>query len=114
MNVEQEQTRSLWMEIPALEQPSFRGAAETEVLVVGAGVAGLTTAYELARAGRRVMVVDRGRLARGTSARTTAHLTFELDSGYRRLAHAQGKDAARHWYESQAAAVDLLQRIARE
>src|SRR5205085_7650259 len=85
--------------------------AETDVLVIGAGIAGLSTAYELASAGRRVMVVDRGRFGRGMTARTTAHLAFEIDDYFHELIKAHGRDHARLWYESQSAAVDRIEAI---
>ncbi|MGE5540209.1 MAG: FAD-dependent oxidoreductase [Gemmatimonas sp.] len=113
-NVEQERSRSLWMDEPAIELPALTGGAATDVLVIGAGIAGLTTAYELARAGRSVTVVDRGRFARGMTARTTAHLAFELDDFYTELADLRGRDDARRWYESQSAAVDRIEAICRE
>ncbi|HYG28050.1 MAG TPA: FAD-dependent oxidoreductase, partial [Caulobacteraceae bacterium] len=114
MNVEHERTRSLWMETPTPRFGPLTQDAETEVLVIGAGIMGLTTAYELARQGRRVMVVDRGRLARGMTARTTAHLAFECDDYFHELIKVFDEDRARLWYESQAAAVDLFERICRE
>jgi glycine/D-amino acid oxidase-like deaminating enzyme len=38
---------------------------ETDVVIIGAGMAGLSTAYELALAGRAVAVLDPGRSAAG-------------------------------------------------
>jgi hypothetical protein len=114
MNVEQEQSRSLWMDVAPRELPRLTESIETEVLVIGAGIAGLSTAYELTKAGRRVTVVDRGRLARGMSARTSAHLSFELDDFFHELIESHGKTAARHCYESQSAAVDRVETICRE
>jgi glycine/D-amino acid oxidase-like deaminating enzyme/nitrite reductase/ring-hydroxylating ferredoxin subunit len=114
MNVEQERSRSVWMDIPPPDLPRLRGVLDADVLVIGAGIAGLSTAYLLSQAGRRVTVVDRGRLGRGMSARTSAHLSFELDDYFHELAKAHGEHAARQWYESQSAAVDLFERIARE
>src|SRR4051812_39495281 len=98
-NVERERSRSYWMEEPAVDLPPLTDGATTDVLVIGAGIAGLVTAYELARAGRSVTVVDRGRFARGMTARTTAHLAFELDDFFSELADLRGRDAARHWYQ---------------
>lgn len=114
MNVEAERSRSLWMEVAAPRLKPLEADAEADVLVIGAGIMGLTSAYELARQGRQVMVVDRGRFGRGMTARTTAHLSFELDDYFHELIKAFDLDHGRRWYESQAAGVDLLERIVRE
>lgn len=111
MNVEQELSRSVWMEVAPPELQPLRGDEETDVLVIGAGIAGLSTAYELVSAGRRVTVVDRGRFGRGMTARTTAHLAFEIDDYFQELIKTHGRDHARLWYESQAAAVDRIEAI---
>jgi glycine/D-amino acid oxidase-like deaminating enzyme/nitrite reductase/ring-hydroxylating ferredoxin subunit len=111
MNVEEEQSRSLWMDLPAIDAPALVGTTATDVLVIGAGIAGLSTAYELALRGRRVTVVDRGRPARGMSARTSAHLAFEIDDGNQALVDVRDAEAARIYYESQSAAVDRIQEI---
>jgi glycine/D-amino acid oxidase-like deaminating enzyme/nitrite reductase/ring-hydroxylating ferredoxin subunit len=110
-NVEQERSRALWMDEPAVETPPLDSGGTPDALVIGAGIAGLVTAYELAQAGRAVTVVDRGRLGRGMTARTSAHLTFELDDRYSELEKLRGRDAARRWYESQSAAVDRIEQI---
>jgi glycine/D-amino acid oxidase-like deaminating enzyme len=112
MNVEQERSRSLWMDLPAIDLPPLPRDVSTDVLVIGAGIAGLSAAYELALSGREVTVVDRGRPARGMSARTSAHLAFELDDFFYELVRARDMDAARHYYTSQAAAVDRIEEIA--
>ena len=53
--------------------------ASANIVVIGAGIAGLTTAYLLARAGKAVIVLDDGPIGGGMTARTTAHLTCALD-----------------------------------
>jgi heterodisulfide reductase subunit A-like polyferredoxin len=79
MNVDEERSRSLWMEIAPPRYSALTADAEADVLVIGGGIAGLSTAYELIAAGRRVVLVDRGRIGRGMTARTTAHLTYTSD-----------------------------------
>jgi glycine/D-amino acid oxidase-like deaminating enzyme/nitrite reductase/ring-hydroxylating ferredoxin subunit len=86
----------------------------TEICVIGAGIAGLTTAYLAAREGRRVVVIDRGRVADGETARTTAHLTQVLDRRYYELEELHGKQGARLAAESHSAAIERMQAIIRE
>jgi glycine/D-amino acid oxidase-like deaminating enzyme/nitrite reductase/ring-hydroxylating ferredoxin subunit len=91
-------------------------AAETEadVCVVGAGMAGLSTAYHLARGGARVLVLDQGPLACGESARTTAHLASALDDRFHMLEKLHGLEGARLAAESHSAAIDSIAEIARD
>lgn len=114
MNVEQERSRSLWMEIPPPQLPALESDADIDALVIGAGVMGLMTAYELAQDGRRVLVVDRGRFGRGMTARTTAHLAFEIDDSFQELKKRHGVRHARLWYDGQAAAVARFEAICRD
>ena len=74
MNAQGERTRSLWMNVDVPRRPQLAGKLRCDTVVVGAGIAGLSTAYELAQAGRVVIVVDRGPIAGGMTSRTTAHL----------------------------------------
>jgi glycine/D-amino acid oxidase-like deaminating enzyme/nitrite reductase/ring-hydroxylating ferredoxin subunit len=114
MNVEQERSRSLWMQTPAPRLSRLGEDLETDLLVIGAGIMGLMSAYELARNGRRITVIDRGRFGRGMTARTTAHLAFEIDDSFHELKKAHGAAHARLWYASQSAAVDRFEAICRD
>jgi glycine/D-amino acid oxidase-like deaminating enzyme/nitrite reductase/ring-hydroxylating ferredoxin subunit len=82
--------------------------------VVGAGIAGLSIAYEFARAGRSVVVLDRGPIGGGMTARTTAHLASALDDYYHDLIGLRGLDEARQVYQAQASAIDRIEQISRE
>jgi glycine/D-amino acid oxidase-like deaminating enzyme/nitrite reductase/ring-hydroxylating ferredoxin subunit len=112
MNASEERTRSLWMEEGFPQALALEESASTDVLVVGAGIAGLSAGYELARAGRKVMVVDRGAIGGGMTARTTAHLTFEIDDFNYALIARRGEEVARAYFDSQRAAVDRIEAIA--
>src|SRR6185312_13395496 len=66
-------TMSLWQATAKLPHyEPLRGDAQADVVVVGAGIAGLSCAYQLARAGRGVVVLDKGEIGAGETARTTA------------------------------------------
>ena len=55
---------------------------ETDVCIVGAGIAGLSTAYSLSCEGSSVVVLDDGPIGGGMTERTTAHLSNVIDDGY--------------------------------
>jgi glycine/D-amino acid oxidase-like deaminating enzyme len=111
MNIAEEKTRSLWMGTDVAEASPLDGNLSTDVVVIGSGIAGLSTAYELTARGRSVIVLDRGRIGSGMTARTTAHLVSALDDGYANLISARGLDAARTVYQSQAAAISRIEAI---
>ena len=54
MNAEREATRSLWMQQDVGDAPTLEGSQRCDTVIVGAGIAGLSVAYELAMAGRPV------------------------------------------------------------
>ena len=59
-----ERNPSYWIESSArTEYPPVTSDLAAEVLIVGAGIAGVTAAYLLAHAGKSVIVIDRGRVA---------------------------------------------------
>ena len=117
-SVMQTATQSTWM-----RDAGFPGGAKTyptlaedrsaDVVVIGAGITGLTTALLLARSGLRVLVVERDRVASGTTSRSTAHLTSVLDVSFEHLVGRFGEDAARTVVESSVRAIDEIERLAR-
>ena len=82
-----------------------------DTVVIGSGIAGISTAYELATAGQKVIVIDRGAIAGGITARTTAHLAPLCDDLTSEMVKLRGEDLARQFYESQAAAIDRIEEI---
>ncbi|MFL6796734.1 MAG: FAD-dependent oxidoreductase [Xanthobacteraceae bacterium] len=111
MNVAQERTRSLWMDVEPASAGPLQGDQRADVVVIGSGIAGLSTAYELTARGRSVIVLDRGAIGAGMTARTTAHLASELDDRYADLIQARGLDVARMVYQSQSAAINRIEAI---
>ncbi len=112
MNAGAERSVSLWMATGrAIAAPRLEHDESADVAVVGGGIAGLSAAYELARAGQSVVLVDRGPIGRGMTARTTAHLTCELDDFYHEHIRMRSEAEARAYYESQAAAIDRAEEI---
>jgi glycine/D-amino acid oxidase-like deaminating enzyme/nitrite reductase/ring-hydroxylating ferredoxin subunit len=95
-----------WVETaPLLEQE------DADVCVIGAGIAGISTAYMLALEGRSVVVIDDGLVGSGETHHTTAHLTNALDDRYYELERLHGERGAKLAARSHAAAIDMIEEI---
>jgi glycine/D-amino acid oxidase-like deaminating enzyme/Rieske Fe-S protein len=85
-----------------------------DIAIVGGGVTGLTAAWLLKKAGRRVAVLEARELLSGTTGGTTAHLTQVVDTRYHELASRFGTEGARLVAESSGAAITFIERIVAE
>ncbi len=89
-------SKSLWMDVDvAPDALSLNGAAECDVVVVGSGIAGISTAYELSKRGKTVMVIDRGHICGGMTSRTSAHLAPLCDDLVSEMTRIKGRDATK-------------------
>ncbi len=84
-----------------------------DVCIVGGGIAGLTTAYLLARSGKTVCVVDDGLIGGGETCRTTAHLSNAIDDRIYRIEKWHGKEKAKLAVQSHVRAIDEIEQIIR-
>src|SRR5437762_10247773 len=84
------------------------------VCIIGAGIAGMTTAYLLAKEGQAVVVLDDGSIGGGMTARTTAHLTNALDDRFYELERLFGEEGSRQAAKSHTAAIDKVEEIVRQ
>jgi glycine/D-amino acid oxidase-like deaminating enzyme/nitrite reductase/ring-hydroxylating ferredoxin subunit len=82
-----------------------------DVCVIGAGIAGLTTAYLLAREGKSIVVLDDGPIGGGETGQTTAHLSNEIDDRYIEMERIHGPTGAKLAYASHSSAIDLIEKI---
>jgi glycine/D-amino acid oxidase-like deaminating enzyme/nitrite reductase/ring-hydroxylating ferredoxin subunit len=114
MQPEAGQTQSIWhatTEVP--KYPKLDRNVTADVCVIGAGIAGMTTAYQLAKAGQTVVVLDDGLIGSGETGRTTAHITSALDDRYYAIEGMHGAEGARLAAESHTAAINRAEAIAR-
>ena len=115
MKTDNGRTISVWTATADTPTGAKLATDETcDVCVVGAGIAGLTTAYLLAREGKKVILLDDGPTAGGETARTTAHLVFYNDDGMSKVEKLHGTEGLRIATESHRAAVDKIEQVSRE
>jgi glycine/D-amino acid oxidase-like deaminating enzyme/nitrite reductase/ring-hydroxylating ferredoxin subunit len=96
--------------------PQFAKLAEdvvTDVVVVGAGVTGLTAAYLLAKAGKRAVVLERDRCAITDTGHTSAHLTMVTDARLTELVKRFGRDHAQAVWDAGLAAIAKIDEVIR-
>lgn len=112
MNSESGQTTSVWMASTDGEPfPPLAEDTSADVCIVGAGIAGMTTAYLLAREGNSVVVLDDGPVGQGMTVRTTAHLSNAFDDRYAEMERIHGQDGARLIANSHTLAIDRIEEI---
>ena len=102
-------TTSLWK--ATTSSPKFgalTGDVQVDVAIIGAGITGLTAAILLKERGKRVAVIEKGRVAAGESGQTTAHLTEAVDARYYYIARKFSEDAARLVARASRASIEQI------
>lgn len=85
-----------------------------DVVIIGGGIAGMSTAYLLSKAGKRIAIIEDGSIGSGETGRTTAHITNALDDRYYTLEQTHGKEGARIAAESHSKAIDFVEATVNE
>lgn len=87
---------------------------DTQVVVIGGGIAGITTAYCLAKEGHKVVLVEDGLIGSGETGRTTAHFVTALDDRYYNLEKTFGDENIKLIAESHIMAIDFVEQTVKK
>lgn len=103
------QHESVWRATAPLPAfPPLDGGTGADVVVVGGGITGLTTALLLQRDGARVALVEARRIGAGTTGGTTGKLTAQHALTYASLVEQHGEDRARAYAEANQQAIGAV------
>lgn len=106
---------SLWRkQTGKIEAGSKGNHIHWDVIVIGAGMAGILTAYYLQEQGKRVLVLEANEIASGQTERTTAKITSQHGLKYSRLIRTLGKERARLYAKANEKAIDEYEKLIRK
>ncbi|MBX4205342.1 MAG: FAD-binding oxidoreductase [Candidatus Doudnabacteria bacterium] len=112
MNIEEHPTWKAGIAKP--DYPKLSDNTSTDTVIVGGGLAGLFAAYELAKAGQKVVVLEKKKIGSGATEYTTAFLTQVVDTSLDELIKLFGEEKAKLIWQSHAQAIDRIETIARD
>lgn len=103
---------SIWLDnIDYKEQKSINKDLETDVLIIGGGITGLSIAYRLINKDLKITLVEKNIIGNGITGRTTGKLTFLQELVYSNLENTYNKDIAKLYLESQIDAIKTVEDI---
>ncbi|GAB3525900.1 FAD-dependent oxidoreductase [Pontibacter brevis] len=108
-------TQALWSATTTFKTyPQLSGDIEVDVAIVGGGITGLSTAYNLAKAGKRVAVLEALKVGSGTTGSSTGNLYAPIDERLHSIASKHSEEALRTVAASRSAAVDFIEQRVQE
>lgn len=110
MNVQRDgATISPWQNIEKLPTANaISQQSKYDVIIIGAGITGITTALLLQKAGKMCLVLEAGNIGFGTTGGTTAHINTFFDSTYPEIDSDFSKDASRLVADAGKLAIEMI------
>lgn len=109
------ENKSIWKEnVENTSLPSLDNDIDCNILIVGGGIAGLSTAYFLSDTDNKIILIDKDRCAEGASSKNTGKLTFAQELVYHKLVKNYSNEIAKLYLESQREAISLTTNIIKQ
>ena len=87
---------------------------QADVCIIGGGITGISTGYYLSKYGKKVIILEREKLANKTTGNTTGKITSQHGLFYNYLIEDQGKDFAKKYYMANQEAIKNIEKIIKE
>lgn len=102
---------SYWQKTELPHFPALTGDLRTDVLIIGGGIAGLLTAWQLKKEGVDCVLVESGKVCSGNTGRTTAKITAQHGIIYSKIAKYYGPEAAALYYQANTQALEAYAEL---
>jgi glycine/D-amino acid oxidase-like deaminating enzyme len=96
------------------ERPQLQGDKKADVVIVGGGITGVTNAFLLSKAGKKVILIEKNEIRGEATSYTTAFLTYIIDTDLRDMVPIFGKEASQKIWQSHKVAIDEVEKIVKE
>jgi len=107
--------KSIWEnEIKISQQKNNKLPQETDILIIGGGITGLTTAYLLKDTGKKIILIDKSQTGHGITSKTTAKISYIQGTIYQTLEKKFGINTSKKYLDSQLQAIDIIKKIIKE
>lgn len=102
---------SLWAQTAMPQFPRLSGDTDTDILIIGGGIAGVLTAYFLHQSGADYLLVEKDRLCRGVTQNTTAKITAQHGLCYHKIVSSRGTEIAQKYWRANQTALETYARL---
>ena len=104
---------SYWMKNKknTISYPALEKECDCDVLIIGGGISGISTAYYLAETGNDVILLEADCIGYGASGRNTGKVSAQHGIVYHELIEKHGKEMAQLYYESHQKAIDTIEQL---
>lgn len=104
--------KSVWSESYNInERMNLKGDIDTDIVVIGGGIAGVLIAYMLKIKGKNSIIIDKGRILKGNTENTTAKMTIQHDLIYDKLIKEFGYENAKKYVDANILAIKMYKEI---
>lgn len=94
-----------------IEYKKLEENIKTDICIIGGGLTGVTTAYNLSKYKIKTVLIDKGKIGMQTSGNSTAKITSQHGLIYKYLIDSKGRDFARKYYEANEEAIKNIKNI---
>ncbi len=103
--------KSLWQDVTFPKLSSLNKNECCDILIIGGGIAGISTLFELKDLKEKIMLIDKGKIGMGVTSKTTGKLTFLQELNYQKIKEAMNEESAKLYLESQKDAIKNVESI---